>query len=193
MRHSDSKAIAETLPHSVQRGMFHVLRASYKKDFPLKILVYLGMSDREHLYSTGLPARWFGQLLLQDSHSSDSSVLTGTELEGKCGIDCGILLPSNPGIESSGRVIPRHRNTVKYQHWFGMQVGQGADRHIEGFERRRPYSSEAQSVGESREPNNGNPTDRPDQGNEIANSSHEAVAVSAGSGDWKSMHKTGTF
>lgn len=82
-----------------------------------------------------------------------------------------------------------------------MQAGQGAGRHIERLERKRPYKSEVQNVGESRygwklvrldhgaeEPNNGNPSDEPDQGNEITNNGHEVVAVWTGSGDWKSIH-----
>lgn len=64
----------------------------------------------------------------------------------------------------------------------------------------------SQSVGVSRygwkpvrlghgaeEPNHGNPSNEPDQGNGITNDGHEVVAVWTGSGDWKRMHEIGTF
>ncbi|ENH75056.1 hypothetical protein FOC1_g10010442 [Fusarium oxysporum f. sp. cubense race 1] len=206
MGHSDSKIVPEMSPHSAQRGIPHVLRASYKKGFSSKILVHLEEPDREPLYSISLPAGWYGQMLLHDGPSSDSPILAGAEPEGKWRVDYGILLPSVPEYESSGREILRRKNTMKDRYWFGMQVGRGADRHVERFEWRRSHGSEVKSVGESRygwklvrlghgaeEPNDGNPNDEPDRGNGITNDGHEVVAVWAGSGDWKSMHKIGTF
>lgn len=86
---------------------------------------------KENLESIGLLAGRLGQPLLHDTPSSDSPILAGIELEGKWRIDCGILLPSTHGFESSGRVIPRHRNTFKGRYWFGIQVGQDTDRHTE--------------------------------------------------------------
>ncbi|KAF5533051.1 hypothetical protein FPHYL_13677 [Fusarium phyllophilum] len=173
MRYSDSETVPETLPHSVRRGISHLLRASYKKGFPSKILVYLGMSERASLFHG--PCCWMFR----------TAALTRK-------LQLGFSYP--------------HQNTVKDRDWFGLQFNQSADRRIERFEWRHSYSSEAKSVGESRygwklvrldhgaeEPNNGKPSDEPDQGNEITNNGHEVVAVRAGSGDWKSMHKIGTF
>jgi hypothetical protein len=206
MGHSDSKIVPQISNQSVQRGIPSVLCASYKKGFSSKILVHISEPEKEPIYSVSLPLGWYGKMLLHDGPNADFPVLAGSDVEGKWRADFSIYLPPIPGSETSEREILRNKGKMKECYWFGMQVGQGASRHIERFEWRRSHGSEVKSVGESKhgwklvrlghdadEPDSDNPSEKPDWENEITNNGHEVVAVWAGSGDWKSMSKVGTF
>ncbi|KAJ4257391.1 hypothetical protein NW762_008511 [Fusarium torreyae] len=206
MGHSDSKIPPQMSPQSVQRGVPNVLRATYKKGFSTKVLVYLSEPEREPIYSISLPGGWYGKLLLHDGPSADSPILAGAETEGKWGSDYGILLPNISGFETSDKEILRRQGKMKERFWFGMQVGEGSNRHIERFEWRRSHGSEVKSVGDgkwgwklvrlghgSEEPSDDNPNDEPDRGDGFTSDGKEVVAVWADSGDWKSMSKIGTF
>ncbi|KAF5020051.1 hypothetical protein F66182_7932 [Fusarium sp. NRRL 66182] len=206
MGHSDSR-VAEMSPQIAQRGIPPVLCASYKKGFSAKILVNIGEPDRQPIYSISLPLGWYGKMLLHDGPDADSPVLAGADAEGKWRTDYGILLPSVPGVEApQGREILRRKGKMHERYWFGMQVGQGHSRHVERFEWRRSHGSEVKRMGEAKygwkfvrlghgaeEPGDGNPNDEPDRGDGFTRDGFEVVAVWAGSGDWKSMSKIGTF
>ncbi|KAF4442842.1 hypothetical protein F53441_11632 [Fusarium austroafricanum] len=205
MGHSQSIPAPEMSAKAMQQGIPNTLRASFKKAFSRKMVVCFGEPDKEPIYSVSFPTAWYGQVLLHDGPDTESPLLAGAEPEGKWGVSYGVLLPSLPGQESSGKETLRRKNTMKYRYWFGMQVGQGADQHIERFEWRSSHGSEVKSVGESRfgwklvrlgrgaeEPDDSNPNDEPDRADGFTSDGHEVVAVWAGSGSM-SVHKVGTF
>lgn len=190
MGYPDSKMVPQISNQSAQRGIPSVLCVSYKKGVFSKILVHISEPEQEPIYSVSLSLGWYGRMLLHDGPDADSPVLAGSDIEGKWRTDFSIYLPPIPGLEISESQILRSKGNMKECYWFGMQIGQGAGRHIERFEWRRSHGTEVNSVEESKygwklvrlghdaeEPDDDNPNKKPDWENEITNNGHEVVAV----------------
>ncbi|RMJ09768.1 hypothetical protein BHE90_013887 [Fusarium euwallaceae] len=209
MGHGDSKLPSPQMSlESAQRGVPPVIRATYKKSWS-KIIVRLGEPDQEPVYCLSLPQGFYGKMIMHDGPDPDSPALGGAKPDG-WRVDFNIQLPGIPGTNIGESVeILRHKNRKPERYWFGMQVGEGANRHVERFEWRRSHGSEVKSVGESKwgwklvrvghnvdDPNDeaeasGEEPDRPDG---FTSDGKEVVAVWADSSiSWKSMSKIGTF
>ncbi|KPM35587.1 hypothetical protein AK830_g10985 [Neonectria ditissima] len=136
---------------TASRGLPQTFRLSYKKGLSLKIVCYLTDPGTDVTYALSVPDAWYGGLILHDGPSIDHTPLATVTREGKGDMDFGINLPAleSAGI-AGGKEILRYMGTFKKEiYWFGTQVGEGDNRHIEKFEWRHSRGSEVKSIGQS--------------------------------------------
>ncbi|KAK7429324.1 hypothetical protein QQZ08_004136 [Neonectria magnoliae] len=187
------------------RGLPQTLRFSYKKGLSLKIICYLTDTNSNLSYAVSAPDAWYGGLILYGGPSIDHTPLATVTREGKGGLDFAINLPTleSTGI-AGGKEILRYIGTLSKEiYWFGIQVGEGSDRHIERFEWRHSRGSEVKSVGQSGfgwklvrlgsgMAGEGN-EEVADQGDGFTKDGKEIVAVWADSKAFKSISNIGEF
>ncbi|KAF4976372.1 hypothetical protein FZEAL_6948 [Fusarium zealandicum] len=208
MGHSDSKLLPppQISAASAQRGIPPVIQVSYKKSWT-KILALLGEPDSDPIYSVSLPGGWYGDLIFHDGPDDEQPELARATREGKWGADFSIALPQIPDAGSSnGRETLRYKVGRRERYWFGMEVGEGANRHIERFEWRRSHGKDIKSVGQSswgwklvrigggtqKEADSGS-DDEQTRKDGFTSDGKEIVAVWADAKSWKGVSKVGEF
>lgn len=207
MGHSDSKLPTPKLSsQAATRGLPPVLRVAYKKSSLSELVLLLSEPDSEPTYCLSVPAGWWGALRLHDGNSPNGTPLVHAKPNGKWKKDYAITLPSFPGYNNtSGAEILRYVMKRRERYWFGLQVGQGAQQHIERFEWRRSHGSEVKAVGgwsygwKLVRLKEGTPEDaqsggeEPDRANGFTSDGREVVAVWADTSSIKSMSRVGEF
>jgi hypothetical protein len=156
MGHSDSKLAPQLTAKGAQKGLPPVIRITYQKGWKklvclAHISLYLGEPDSEPTHSISFPKGWYGDIILHNGPHTESTPLAISTKDGSCRTDYTISLPALPGTGfSGGEEILRHPTGRKGRWWFGITIGEGADRHLERFEWRRSRGDEVKSIGQSK-------------------------------------------
>ncbi|KAF5021845.1 hypothetical protein F66182_6102 [Fusarium sp. NRRL 66182] len=154
MGHADSKLSQP--PQLTTQGANHIpptIRFAYQKSWTklvcfARINLSLGGPDAEPTHSISFPKGLYGDIILHSGPSVDSPPLARSAKDGNCRTDYAVSLPSPAGNYVQEEVLRRPRG-VKGRWWFGIQVGDDPDQHIERFEWRRSRGAEVKSVGQS--------------------------------------------
>ncbi|KAM0435143.1 hypothetical protein ACHAPT_003233 [Fusarium lateritium] len=194
-------------PEDQEKGIPPVIRATYQNTWSklvcwTSVSLNLGEPGSDSTYSVSLPKGWYGDVILHNGPDTGSMPLASGARDRVCrSSDYSITLPPLPGSGFDGGLeILRRPSGMKGRWWFGIQVGQGAERHIERFEWRRSHGSEVKSVGQSRwgwklvrlgsskeEEAYSSDEEMPDERDGFTSDGKEVVAVWAGSSCWKSF------
>ncbi|KAF4953455.1 hypothetical protein FSARC_12378 [Fusarium sarcochroum] len=155
MGHSDSKLIPapQLSPEGASKGIPPVIRITYQKSWTklvcfARISLNLGEPNAEPMYSISFPKGLYGDIILHNGPNIESPPLARSTKDGNCRTDYAISLPTLSGNGVQEEILRRPQG-MKGRWWFGIQVGNGPDQHIERFEWRRSRGAEVKSVGQS--------------------------------------------
>lgn len=207
MGNSESKPgiVPQISPEGEQKGIPPIIRATYQNTWSqlvcwTSVSLNLAEPDAAPAYSVSLPRGWYGDIILHNGPGTESAPLASGTRDRTCrGSDVSVTLPPLPGSGfDGGSEILRRPSGRKGRWWFGIQVGQGAERHVERFEWRRSHGSEVKSVGQSRwgwklvrlgsskeEDSYSSDEEVPADRDGFTSDGKEIVAVWAGSSCWK--------
>ncbi|CAM1507453.1 Fc.00g070940.m01.CDS01 [Cosmosporella sp. VM-42] len=149
---SESKAagITPTIsPDIARRGFPPRFLATYKKSWS-KLAILLSEPDAaEPSHIIAVAHGSFGDMVLHNGPTGEHPPLANVKPTGKFGQDFIITLPGEGG--TSRQELLRWNAAIKKEtYWFGMEVGEGANRRVERFEWRHSHGSEVKSLGRSK-------------------------------------------
>lgn len=152
MGNSDSKIPQLSAETAIERRLPTALTAVYEKHIT-KIICLLSESDaRQASFTISLPYGWWGHMIFYDGPSDQHPVLVTTKDESKMGNKLSVMLPASPkeGVESRPELVKWQTLSGKERYWFGLEVGHGAQRHLQRFEWRHSHGAEVHNLGGSK-------------------------------------------
>jgi len=148
MGHSGSKLASMHIPEEMATQAFpRRFVATHKKSLT-KIMALL--SDPDHpdapAYAVSWAAGWYGNMTFHSGPTKDHEPLATARSAGKLGSDFNVTLPALPPQEQRTEMMRYKASLKREMLWFAMQIGQGADAHVERFEWRRSRGAEVKGV-----------------------------------------------
>lgn len=132
-------------------GIPEILHMNFEKLLTLKPRCFVSTPEEGPRFMIYYPKGWHHCITFHDGPDIAYPVLATAVESGSWRQDFTINLPSLPdqGLIGGTEVL-RHNPGTSERYWFGMQVGEGADRHIERFEWRMSRGPEMSNTGSSR-------------------------------------------